>query len=257
MCWAAGIAPPRRVVAHGFVYIKDEETGESKKISKSWLKEKGLEWLAEPMEVIKRFNAEAFRYYFLRECPYLGDGDYSIARFMEVYNSDLANNLGNLYSRLVRLVSANYANTLPGTAGKTPRPVNEANGFADAVKLVQTHVEACRYNQALDVIWRQVLDPANQYADRREPWKLVKTDKAAAGDVLFDMVEPLRVASILLKPFLPKTAETIYRSFNFAEDFDRVSYESAAQSAPTSEDLRVTANLGEDGKPKPLFPRIG
>ena len=62
------------------------------------------------------------------------------------------------------------------------------------------------------MIWRQILDPANQYADQQEPWKLVKTDKDAAAKVLFDLLEPLRAAAILLKPFMPRSAETIYRA---------------------------------------------
>jgi methionyl-tRNA synthetase len=85
-----------------------------------------------------------------------------------------------------------------------------------SVLQVQAHIEACRYNQALEAVWRQINDPANQYTDRNEPWKLVKTDKEAARGVLFALTETLRVASILVKPFLPRSAETIYRSFNFA-----------------------------------------
>ncbi len=89
MCFAAGIEPPRRVFGHGFVTIKDDETGAVQKISKS------LGNVVEPMEIITKFSAEAFRYYFLRECPFPGDGEFSWKRFEELYNSDLANNLGN------------------------------------------------------------------------------------------------------------------------------------------------------------------
>ena len=71
------------------------------------------------------------------------------------------------------------------------------------------------------MIWRQILDPANQYADRNEPWKLVKTDKAAAKKRAVHLVEPLRQAAILLKPFLPRSAEMIYRSFNFKQPWEQ------------------------------------
>ena len=81
------------------------------------------------------------------------------------------------------------------------------------------------------------------------------SDKDAARQVLFDMVEPLRAVSILLKPFLPRTAETIYRSFNFATPWEQVRYEDAATPPVHTEDLRVLATL-EGGKVKPLFPRI-
>jgi methionyl-tRNA synthetase len=248
MLLAAGVTPPKRVFGHGFVYIKNDETGVSEKISKS------LNNAVEPMQIITKFSAEAFRYYFMRECPFPGDGEFSWGRFADVYNSELANNLGNLYSRVVTLISRNYDGALAGTAGKTPALLDASR--AETVKQIQAHVEGCRYNQAILLIWQQILNPANQHADRKEPWKLVKTDKSAAAQVLFEMVEPLRAASILLKPFLPKSAETIYRSFNFAKPWEQVRYEDAAQQPTQIEELRVTAAL-DAGKVKPLFPRIG
>jgi methionyl-tRNA synthetase len=85
---------------------------------------------------------------------------------------------------------------------------------------------------------------------------LVKTNADEAHEVLKVLLEPLRVASILLKPFIPRSAETIYRSFNFAKPWEEVRYEDAATPAAQTEDLRILAQL-EAGKVKPLFPRIG
>jgi methionyl-tRNA synthetase len=249
MLMAAGEEPPKMVFGHGFVYRKNEESGAVQKIGKS------LGNVVEPLDIVTKFNVDAFRYYFLRECPFPGDGEFSWQRFGEVFNADLANNLGNLYSRLVTLVTKNYDGVLTGTAGTTPRPIEGTDPTA-TVTQVRAHVEACRYSQALEAVWRQVLDPANKHADERAPWKLVKTDKDAAKQVLFDLLEPLRSATVLLKPFLPKSAETIYRSFNFAAPWEAVRYEDAAAPATAAEDLRVLAEL-EGGKPKPLFPRIG
>jgi methionyl-tRNA synthetase len=249
MLLAAGVEPPKQVFGHGFVYRKDDETGEVLKESKS--RPGGA---TEPMEIITKFSGEAFRYYFMRECPFPGDGEFSWGRFADVYNSELANNLGNLYSRVVTLVAKNYDAVIPETAGKAPALLDPAR--AETVKQIQAHVEGCRYNQALQLLWQSILNPANQHADRKEPWKLVKTDKAAAAQVLFEMVEPLRAAAILLKPFLPRSAETIYRSFNFAKPWESVRYEDAIRPQTQAENLRVLANL-EGGKVKPLFPRIG
>src|SRR5947209_862925 len=100
------------------------------------------------------------------------------------------------------------------------------------------------------------LTPTNQYLESNAPWKLVKTDKEAAKRVLFNAVQSLRVASILLKPFIPRSAEAIYTSFNFPKPWAEVRYADAAELAAQPDDLRVTAEL-VDGKPKPLFPRIG
>ncbi len=243
MCLAAGLEPPRMVFGHGFVYIKGE------KISKT------LGNVVEPMDLITHFNAEAFRYYFLRECPFPGDGDFSWHRFQEVYNADLANNLGNLYSRVITLISRNYSGHLLGTSGREPAEIYTAVDTETTVGQVQQHIEACQYHQALERIWRQILDPANQYADRTEPWKLVKTDKAAAQNVLYDLVEQLRCVAILLKPFLPRTAERIYRSFNFKQPWEEVRHEDVWVHPGQTEDLRILAPL-EEGKVKPLFPRI-
>jgi methionyl-tRNA synthetase len=255
MLWAAGEKAPKKVFSHGFVYFEGGKIGKARAEE---LRARGLDYLLEPMETVKRFSAEAFRYYFLRECPFPSDGEFSPDRFIEVYNGDLANNLGNLYSRVMTLVGKNYEGCLEGTRGQAPRPVfaDHAPSLEVVVREIQDHVEACQYNQALQKITLNVLDPANQYAERRAPWKLVKTDREVARQVLFDMVEPLRAASILLKPFLPRAAETIYRSFNFAKPWEQVRYEDAITPPVPAEDLRVLAAL-EDGKVKPLFPRIG
>jgi methionyl-tRNA synthetase len=243
MCMAAGIEPPRRVFGHGFVYAKGQ------KISKS------LPNVVEPMDLITKFSAEAFRYYFLRECPFPGDGEFSWERFIEVCNADLANNLGNLYSRVTRLLSQNYDCHLTDTAKLEPGEFYTDTDVETIVKQVQEHVEACEYSQALQLIWRKLLDPANQYLERTEPWKLVKTDKASVKRILCDMVEQLRGVAILLKPFVPRMAETIYTSFNFPQPWDSVRYEDVWAHPRQTEDLRLVAKL-ENGKVKPLFMRI-
>ena len=112
MLWAAGELAPTRVFGHGFVYVKNEESGAVEKISKS------LGNVIEPMEVISKFSAEAFRYFFLRECPFPSDGEFGWGRFAEVYNSELANNLGNLFSRELTITYKNLGGVFEGTAFK-------------------------------------------------------------------------------------------------------------------------------------------
>jgi methionyl-tRNA synthetase len=250
MLWAAGEEAPRKVFAHGFVYRKNESTGEVEKIGKA------LGNVVDPMEVISKFSAEAFRYFFLRECPYPSDGEFGWGRFAEVYNSELANNLGNLLSREMTLTYKNFGGVFDGTAGKVPEPVVPGLDLALFVGEVREHVEACRYNLALQKIVQDFLTPTNQYLEANAPWKLVKTDKEAAKRVLFNAVQSLRIASILLKPFIPRAAEAIYTSFNFPTPWAEVKYADAAELKAQPDDLRVTAEL-VDGKVKPLFPRIG
>jgi methionyl-tRNA synthetase len=191
----------------------------------------------------------------MRECPFPGDGEFSWSRFTQVYNTDLANNLGNLLSRCLTLISKNYGGTLPDTAGRSSSPVVEGFDLPGCVRTVAAQMENWTYNQALQTILAEILTPTNQYLETHAPWKLVKTDKDAAKTVLFNAVQSLRIASILLKPFLPRSTETIYNAFTFPVPWSDVSYADAADPKPLAEDLRVTAALVE-GKVKPLFPSI-
>jgi methionyl-tRNA synthetase len=245
MLWAAGEQAPTKVFAHGFVTIDGTKMGKS------------MGNVREPLAVIEQLgvSADAYRYFFLRECPYPSDGEFGWSRFAEVYSSELANNLGNLLSRCLTLIAKNYASVLDATAGKVPEPVAPGLDLAEFVAEVQGHVEACRFNLALQKVVRDFLTPTNQYLESNAPWKLVKTDKEAAKRVLFNAVQSLRVASILLKPFIPKSAEAIYTSFNFPKPWAEVKYADAAELTAQPDDLRATAEL-VDGKVKPLFPRI-
>jgi methionyl-tRNA synthetase len=249
MLWAAGLEAPKKVFAHGFVYVKNEDTGAVEKISKS------LGNVVEPMEIIKKFSADAFRYYFLRECPFPGDGEFGWGRFAEVYNSELANNLGNLLSRCLTLVAKNYEGVLTNTRTGITSP-DAAINRRQFVDRVSSEIESCKYSSALQGIVLDFLTPTNQFLEINAPWKLVKTDKTRAATMLLWAARELCTAAILLKPFIPRSAEAIYKSFNFPTPWEKVTYADAAELKPQAEDLRVTADL-VDGKVKPLFPRIG
>jgi len=263
MCWAAGIEPPRKVFGHGFVTVDGTKMGKS------------MGNVVQPLEIIAKSSVDAYRYFFMRECAFPGDGDYSGQRFEEVYNGDLANNLGNLYSRVLTLVAKNFDGLLTGTGGTIPVSrfyfeglIGESaaeiysektnvlvHSLNERVNSVKKRIESCQYSYALSAILRDLLDPLNRYVDYKAPWKLVKTDKEGAKIVLFEMVTHLRVVSILLKPFIPRSAETIYTSFNFPKPWSEVTYADASSLTSQPDDLRVTAEL-VDGKVKPLFPRM-
>ncbi len=102
MLMSAGLPLPRQVFAHGFVYDNGA------KVSKS------TGTAVDPVDVIRKHGADAFRYYFMKECPFGGDGNYSEKRFAEVYNADLADNLGNLYSRVLTMCVKYFGGTLEG-----------------------------------------------------------------------------------------------------------------------------------------------
>jgi methionyl-tRNA synthetase len=243
MLWAADLPAPTMVFGHGFV------TNNGQKIGKS------LGNVVEPTDIIAKSNVDGYRYYFLRECPFPSDGEYSSQRFEEIYNSELANNLGNLLSRCVTLITKNYTGTLAGTAGMLPDATAAGLDLAAFVAEYRAAVESCRYHSALQSLVQSFLTPTNQFIDSHAPWKLVKTDLAAATPVLLACTEALRITAILLKPFLPRSAEAIYRGFNFAKSWEAVTFADAASRLALTDDLQVIAEL-VDGKPKPLFPRI-
>ncbi len=244
MLISAGLPLPRQVFAHGFVYHKGA------KISKS----DGT--AIDPMDVFKLQGADAFRYYFMRECPFGGDGNFSDERFAEVYNADLADNLGNLYSRVLTMCVKYFDGRLEGSASFDCTAWLAGLDLTTHVAEVRLLVGKFEYNTALQKIWLEVLDAANRYIGATSPFKLIKTDREACKGVLINLAEAIRVVAILTKPFLPKTAETFYRAFNFPESqpWEAVCYNDGLKR-PQMANLEVTAVLS-NGKPLPLFPKI-
>ena len=244
MCWAAGIEPPRKVFSHGFVTVDGTKMGKS------------MGNVVQPLEIIAKSSVDAYRYFFMRECSFPGDGDYSGQRYEEVFNNDLANTLGNLLSRTITVPVKALGGVFAGTANRLPEVVSAEFDAAKLVAEVRGRVEACEYSQALQAIMTHLLYPVNKYVGDKEPWKVVKTDPQAAAFILHNVVSALRVAAILLKPFIPRSAEAIYTSFNFPVPWADVTYADAAELTAQAEDLRVNPAVIIDGKPKPLFPRI-
>ena len=244
MLLSAGLPLPRSVFAHGFVYNK------GLKVSKSG----GA--AIDPMGLIQRHGADAFRYFFLRECPFGGDGDFSEERFAALYNADLANNLGNLYSRSLSMCAKYFQGDLSGVDRAEATQWRGALDLAKLSRELTGSIEAFQYNLALQRIWLEVLDAANRYIQATEPFKLAKTDLDACRLVLINLADALRVVAVLIKPFLPGTAATFYASFNFADalPWGEAAFEGIGAVA-LPKNLHLTANL-VSGKPTPLFPKI-
>lgn len=250
MLMSAGVELPKQVFAHGFVYRKNEETGEVQKLSKS------LGNVVEPMDLISQFSAEAFRYYFMSQCPFGGDGEFSFERFADAYNSALANNLGNLYSRILTMCLKYFEGDLGSVEGldlTAWRGELNLPRFVDELRRLMIEFD---YDEALKRIWLEVVDAANRYIQATQPFKLVKTDPEGCRAVLANLADWARISAIFIKPFLPGTAETFYRAFNFEDHraWEDVSH-SGALEVFAGESLRVTAPIVE-GKPTPLFPKV-
>jgi len=183
MLLSAGLALPKQIFIHGYVTVEGE------KISKS------LGNVIDPFELVKQYGTDPIRYYLLREIPAYGDGDFSIQRFKEVYNADLANGLGNLVARVAKLCEKS------GFDFKTTK--------SQIYPQVKKSLDKFQFDEALSLVWKEI-GFCDKLIDREKPWAL-KGKKL--GIVLQKLVAEIRQIAFNLKPFLPETAEKIDKQF--------------------------------------------
>ena len=181
---------PKILYVHGFVYI------DGVKMSKS------LGNVVAPSDIIKKYSADVFRYYFMRHIPSYGDGDFTWERIEIVYNSELANELGNAVGRVAAMVGKYQNNVI----GVIPEPVHDMHDYHQAIA-------DCRFDKALDAVWEQVRG-LNQYIDVEKPWVIAKLgDDSHLQEVLAYCVGCLLEIAELLVPFMPDTASKIQSLF--------------------------------------------
>lgn len=188
MLMALGLEPPKKVFAHGWWTVEGE------KMSKS----KGN--FVDPYDVIKEFGVDGLRYFLMREIPFGEDGDFSLKAFRARYNAELANNLGNLFSRTLTLIEKNFS-------GQMRRPpegvlVGFMQGAADDVKNSLARLDFGRALESLNGI----VTEANRYIDQKAPWNLVKTHPDETERILSELVLVLRWLSVGFYPFMPDSA---------------------------------------------------
>ena len=187
---AVGLPWPRKVFAHGFFTI------DGQKISKS------LGNVIDPNELATEYGSDAIRYFLLREIPFGQDGDFSIAKLRGRYEGDLANGLGNLFSRLTNLVATNLDGRLPDLP-ESPRSLSDVDEL----------VGKFEFHQALVRIWEEVAW-ADKYIDETKPWEAAKKDPELFREVISNLVALLYEIAKKLAPFLPETSEKIRGSLS-------------------------------------------
>ena len=194
MLMAAGLPLPHNVFVHGFLLMDGE------KMSKS------LGNVLDPFAVIDRYGTDALRFYLLRDVPFGQDGSVSTAAFEARYETELANDLGNLASRTIAMIHRYRDGVVPASA---PDPALVAD-FEALVPRVCELVDRAELTQALEEAWERVRR-LNRYVEEQAPWKLAKDDTRAADldRVLATLAEGLRVVTVVLAAWLPTTATTL------------------------------------------------
>lgn len=208
MLLSAKIPLPSHEFIHGYITINGE------KISKS------LGNVIDPFEVVKKYGTDATRYYLLKEIHPFKDGDFTYKRFEEVYNSDLANGLGNLVQRVAKLCEKVK---LDGSKFKPKK--------SDLNTTIANYFEKFKFNQALEIIWKYI-SALDKYIERKRPWEKSGQElKEILGNIITGVESGQSLLEIAhsLKPFLPETARKIEDIF-------------------TAQRIKAPA--------KPLFPRI-
>jgi methionyl-tRNA synthetase len=165
----------------------------------------------DPLDLIDEVGLDGFRYYVLADTAYGNDGDFSIEGFTSRYNSDLANNLGNLLARVATVVAKKCGGI--GTAPDLDSPLGAV--AATAFREAAAHWDQVQPSRALDATW-QLVRATNAHLETNEPWKAEPGPGVDA--VLGDALEALRIVAILAFPAIPETAQAIWDRIGLAGD---------------------------------------
>ena len=242
MLISAGALPPSTLFVHGYI------TADGQKISKS------LGNVIDPYELVEQYGAEAVRYFMLREIHPTADADFTYAKFEGRYNSDLANDLGNLLNRTVSMIGRYRGGTVP-----TPGPATALDSDLIALAAaLPARVAAAMGDydpqSSLAAIW-ELVKSANQYVELNQPWTLAKTAKGGDAEaatrldsVLYNLAEALRLLAVHLTPFLPATATALAAQLGLG-NAPTLSYTEATRWGGLPPGTAV-------GEARPLFPRL-
>ncbi len=202
---AAGLPLPKQIWAHGWLMFDND------KMSKT----KGN--VVRPLPIATVMGADPLRYFLLREVVFGQDGNFGYEALVQRYNSDLANGLGNLASRVFTMIHQYREGLVPKSDGDN----HVAQETHQTIESVLASMEKLEFNRALEKIW-QLIAVADKFIVERAPWKLAKNpeEKELLDRTLYSAAETLRIVCGLASPFLPETIEKIWHQFGFDTEVD-------------------------------------
>ncbi len=235
---SAGLEIPKRVFAHGWWTVEGE------KMSKS----KGN--VVDPFEIVEKFGVDQVRFFLFREVSFGLDGDFSYEKLVSRINGELANDLGNLFNRVLSMVNKYRSGVVPSYKGEFTELDREIKERAlSTLNKLEDIIPKAELTRALDEIW-QFVGFVNYYIDRRAPWSLRKEGKEEELDtVLYSMVESLRFITAFLYPYMPSSSEKMAELLSLKKEVSQL----RAQEFRTWGGMKAGVELK---KREILFPRI-
>jgi len=210
MLMAAQLPLPHRVFGHGFL------TKDGQKMGKS------LGNTLDPVDLIRRYSADAIRYYFLKEIEFGRDGDFNETRFVNILNADLANDLGNLLNRTLKMAYKYCDRKVPPCSGADIAADNTLKQLGTSLgQQVAVAYESLAFSNACATILN-LARTGNKFIDEQAPWSLYKQGKQQAVNiVLYAVLESVRLAAYLLSPIVPDLSSAVYQQLGFSTDFNQ------------------------------------
>jgi methionyl-tRNA synthetase len=217
---SAGVALPKRVFGHGFLYNRGE------KMSKS------VGNVVDPFVLAGDYGVDQLRYFLLREVPFGQDGNYSREGIAQRINADLANDLGNLAQRSLSMIAKNCGGVVPEPGVLTQADMALLAASDGLISRVTEAIDAFAIHRALEIVWAVIAD-ANRYFASEEPWAHKKTNPKRMETILYVTADVLRQIAILVQPIMPGSATKLLDQHGVPED------------------ARSFADLGPAGRLKP------